>query len=50
VLNRNLAVIAFSSVIATAAIAGGHGVFVGGFEMVKDNNIVERSRLYLPER
>jgi len=28
---------------ATAAVAGGHGVFVGGFEMTKDKTIVENA-------
>lgn len=35
--------IAVTLFTTTAAIAGGHGVMVGGFEMTKDKNIVENA-------
>jgi len=45
VLNKKLSTAVFLSVLTTTAIAGGHGVMVGGAEMVKDKNIIENASM-----
>jgi uncharacterized surface protein with fasciclin (FAS1) repeats len=40
---KKLVSFVFLSIVATSVLAGGHGVMVGGAEMVKDKNIIENA-------